>query len=198
MESQNKNGLIYALIFSIIAFIVSIGTAISVRTNIMDDIKDAINPDKVESVQTTDTTTYTEPVTIDDILQFRKDIKEQSRYDSIFMNMPDVALIAILMKRGTEMSNSDIAKEYLQNRKDYDNVEFGAQINDTYKQNKITPDSIPQLLIIIALVRENRCNCLNECLQKMTNLWGVSNKESERLQIRVCTYWQYAYQNNLL
>ena len=137
----------------------------------MDDIKDAINPDKVESVQTTDTTTYTEPVTIDDILQFRKDIKEQSRYDSIFMNMPDVALIAILMKGGTEMSNSDIAKEYLQNRKDYDNVEFGAQINDT---------------------------CLNECLQKMTNLWGVSNKESERLQIRVCTYWQYAYQNNLL
>ena len=67
MESQNKNGLIYALIFSIIAFSVSIGTAISVRTNIMDDIKDAINPDKVESVQTTDTTTYTEPVTIDDI-----------------------------------------------------------------------------------------------------------------------------------
>lgn len=133
MESQNKNGLIYALIFSIIAFTVSIGTAISVRTNI-----------KVESVQTTDTTTYTEPVTIDDILQFRKDIKEQSRYDSIFMNMPDVALIAILMKRGTEMSNSDIAKEYLQNRKDYDNVEFGAQINDTYKQNKITPDSIPR------------------------------------------------------
>jgi hypothetical protein len=132
MESQNKNGLIYALIFSIIAFIVSIGTAISVRTNIMDDIKDAINPDKVESVQTTDTTTYTEPVTIDDILQFRKDIKEQSRYDSIFM------------KGGTEMSNSDIAKEYLQNRKDYDNVEFGAQINDTYKQNKITPDSIPR------------------------------------------------------
>lgn len=133
MESQNKNGLIYALIFSIIAFIVSIGTAISVRTNI-----------KVESVQTTDTTTYTEPVTIDDILQFRKDIKEQSRYDSIFMNMSDVALIAILMKGGTEMSNSDIAKEYLQNRKDYDNVEFGAQINDTYKQNKITPDSIPR------------------------------------------------------
>ena len=42
------------------------------------------------------------------------------------------------------MSNSDIAKEYLQNRKDYDNVEFGAQINDTYKQNKITPDSIPR------------------------------------------------------
>lgn len=140
MESQNKNGLIFALIFSIIAFIVSMGTAINVRTN----IKDAINPDKVESVQTTDTTTYTEPVTIDDILQFRKDIKEQSRYDSIFMNMPDVALIAILMKGGTEMSNSDIAKEYLQNRKDYDNVEFGAQINDTYKQNKITPDSIPR------------------------------------------------------
>ena len=132
MESQNKNGLIYALIFSIIAFIVSIGTAISVRTNIMDDIKDAINPDKVESVQITDTTTCAEPVTIDDILQFRRDIKEQSRYDSI------------LMKGGTEMSNSDIAKEYLQNRKDYDNVEFGAQINDAYKQNKVTPDSVPR------------------------------------------------------
>lgn len=144
MENQNKNGLIYTLIFSIIALIVSIGAAISVHANIMDDIKDAINPDKVESVQITDTTTCAEPVTIDDILQFRKDIKEQSRYDSIFMNMPDVALIVILMKGGTEMSNSDIAKEYLQNRKDYDNVEFGAQINDAYKQNKVTPDSVPR------------------------------------------------------
>lgn len=146
MESQNKNGLIYALIFSIIAFIVSIGTAISVRTNIMDDIKDAINPDKVEGVQIADTTTYAEPVTIDDVLQFRRDIKEQSRYDSIFMNMPDVALIAILMKGGTEMSNSDIAKEYLQNRKDYDNVEFGAQINAIYKQRATEPDTIPRKL----------------------------------------------------
>lgn len=144
MESQNRNGRIYTLIFSIIAFIISIGAAISVHTNIMDDIKDAINPDKVESVQTTNTTMYAEPVTIDDILQFRRDIKEQSRYDSIFTNMPDVALIAILIKGGTEMSNSDIAKEYLQNRKDYDNVEFGAQINDAYKQNKVTLDSIPR------------------------------------------------------
>ena len=31
-----------------------------------------------------------------------------------------------------------------------------------------------QLLIIIALVRENRCNFSNKYLQKMTNLWGVS------------------------
>ena len=62
------------------------------------------------------------------------------------MNMPDVALIAILMKGGTNMSNSDIAKEYLSNRKDYDNVEFGAQINAIYKQRATEPDTIPRKL----------------------------------------------------
>jgi hypothetical protein len=142
MEDKNRTGVI-SLIISIIAIILC-GFSIAAHLNVVSKIKNAFNPDKVESVQTMDTITYAEPVTIDDVLQFRKDIKEQSQYDSIFMNMPDVALIAILMKGGTEMSNSDIAKEYLQNRKDYDNVEFGAQINDTYKQNKITPDSIPR------------------------------------------------------
>lgn len=143
MEKQKNKMAVIAMIISILAIILC-GFSIAAHLGVTSKIKNALNPDKVESVQITDTTTYAEPVTIDDILQFRRDIKEQSRYDSIFMNMPDVALIAILMKGGTEMSNSDIAKEYLQNRKDYDNVEFGAQINDTYKQNKITPDSIPR------------------------------------------------------
>lgn len=143
MENQKNKMAVIAMIISILAIILC-GFSIATHLGATSKIKNALNPDKVESVQTTDTTTYAEPVTIDDILQFRRDIKEQSQYDSIFMNMPDVALIAILMKGGTEMSNSDIAKEYLQNRKDYDNVEFGAQINDAYKQNKVTPDSIPR------------------------------------------------------
>ena len=50
------------------------------------------------------------------------------------------------MKGGTNMSNSDIAKEYLSNRKDYDNVEFGAQINAIYKQRATEPDTIPRKL----------------------------------------------------
>lgn len=146
MESKNKMGLL-SLFISILAILVS-GFSVIMHFDALGKIKNAISPDKVESVQISDTTMYTEPVTIDEVLQFRRDIKEQTSYDSIFMNMPDVALIAILMKGGTDMSNSDIAKEYLQNRKDYDNVEFGAQINAIYKQNKIEPDSIPRKSIV--------------------------------------------------
>lgn len=95
-----------------------------------------------EDVTQVEEHTVVAPPTIDDILQFRNDVREQKRYDSIFMNMPDVALIAILMKKGTDMSNADIAKEYLANRKSYDDVIFGAQIRDTYEHNK--PDSLPE------------------------------------------------------
>ena len=141
MEKNNNKLSIIALVFAIIAALVSFYTCYST-----DKLCNIFSNEETESVQTITSAgeVIDEPATIDDVLQFRRDTKEYERYDSIFMNMPDVALIAILMKGGTNMSNSDIAKEYLSNRKDYDNVEFGAQINDTYKQNKITPDSIPR------------------------------------------------------
>lgn len=143
MEKNNNKLSIIALVFAIIAALVSFYTCYST-----DKLCNIFSNEETESVQTITSAgeVIDEPATIDDILQFRRDTKEYERYDSIFMNMPDVALIAILMKGGTNMSNSDIAKEYLSNRKDYDNVEFGAQINAIYKQRATELDTIPRKL----------------------------------------------------
>ena len=124
MEKNNNKLSIIALVFAIIAALVSFYTCYST-----DKLCNIFSNEETESVQTI--------TSAGEVIE---------RYDSIFMNMPDVALIAILMKGGTNMSNSDIAKEYLSNRKDYDNVEFGAQINAIYKQRATEPDTIPRKL----------------------------------------------------
>lgn len=111
-------------------------------------------PSETEQIEQKDT--LVTPVTINDVLEYRNYIIECNYYDSVFLHMPDIPLIAILMKYGTDMSQTDIAKEYLKNRKYYDDVSFGAQINEIYKQQndttehkivkkrQIEPDSIPK------------------------------------------------------
>ena len=74
----------------------------------------------------------------------REQEREYRYLDSVYMDIPDIPLIAILMRFGTDMSHTDISKEYLLNRKNYDNVEFGAQIRDAYEHTRVyQPDSIP-------------------------------------------------------
>lgn len=82
--------------------------------------------------------------TIQDVLDMREQEREYRYLDSVYMDIPNIALIAILMRFGTDMSHTDISKEYLLNRKNYDNVEFGAQIRDAYEHTRVyQPDSIP-------------------------------------------------------
>ena len=102
MEKNNNKLSIIALVFAIIAALVSFYTCYST-----DKLCNIFSNEETESVQTITSAgeVIDEPATIDDVLQFRRDTKEYERYDSIFMNMPDVALIAILMKGGTNMSN---------------------------------------------------------------------------------------------
>lgn len=112
-----------------------------------DVIGDAINhirgTEKVEQV-VTDTEEAVTEYTIQDVLNMREQEREYRYLDSVYMDIPDIPLIAILMRFGTDMSHTDISKEYLLNRKNYDNVEFGAQIRDAYEHTRVyQPDSIP-------------------------------------------------------
>lgn len=84
-----------------------------------------------------------EETTIDDVLQARQNILQCQYYDSVFLHMPEIPLIAVLMKLGTDASNTEIAREYLNNRKIYDNVQLGAQIEDMRKK-QFEPDSLPK------------------------------------------------------
>lgn len=112
-----------------------------------DVVSDAINhfrgTEKVEQVVTNTKEEVTE-YTIQDVLDMREQEREYRYLDSVYMDIPDIPLIAILMRFGTDMSHTDISKEYLLNRKNYDNIEFGAQIRDAYEHTRVyQPDSIP-------------------------------------------------------
>lgn len=105
--------------------------------------------DEVEQSVTDTTTTVSEQYTIQDVLDMREQEREYRYLDSTYMDIPDIPLIAILMRFGTDMSHTDIAKEYLANKANYDNVEFGAQIRDAYRQqtNRANhdPDKMPEV-----------------------------------------------------
>lgn len=87
-----------------------------------------------------DTTEVVEPVlTIQEVLNFREDVKEGMRIDSIFLAMPDAILIDILMTHGTSLSNRDIVTIYESNKSHFKDILKGAVI----QRDIITPiDSV--------------------------------------------------------
>lgn len=60
--------------------------------------------------------------TVAGILKMRE-VKQKTRFsDSVFLNMPESALMNVLMKVGTDVSVDSITKEYLKNKSYYDGV----------------------------------------------------------------------------
>lgn len=66
--------------------------------------------------------------TVQEVLEARKLTKESQRKDSVFMAMPEAALIAVLMKIGTESTIEQIVQEYETNPDLYKNVIWGSEI----------------------------------------------------------------------
>ena len=61
-----------------------------------------------------------EVLTPEDVLQFRKHLRECQRLDSVYMSIPDIVLLAILMNHGTDLSNLEIVTIYESNKDIYD------------------------------------------------------------------------------
>lgn len=74
------------------------------------------NTEVLEEV--TDSTS--EVLTPEDVLQFREQIRECMRVDSVYMSMPDIVLLAILMNYGTDLSTTEIVTIYESNKDIYD------------------------------------------------------------------------------
>lgn len=142
MENEEKKSRL-GLIISMIAIVLLIGAGVFTYPKWSSKVSNMFS-DKEQIAQPTDTVeAYV--FTIEDIVNMREQEREYRYLDSVYMSMPKIALIAILIKNGVDMSHTDIAKEYLQNRKSYNDVEFGAQINDIYKQSiSQEPDTIPK------------------------------------------------------
>ena len=81
--------------------------------------------------------------TIDEVVEYREEMRKDAFLDSVYMHMPEVALRAILQKYGTEISGFDIAEEYLRNPEENNDVQLGARIQKeiTIKQDSIKADS---------------------------------------------------------
>lgn len=95
-----------------------------------------------------DTHYVVETQTIKEVLEFRRDVKEDMKVDSIYLNMSDIALTGILLKLGTTASHRTIVKEYLDNINYYNSLNLGANISKEVQkkapqQPSIVPDSLP-------------------------------------------------------
>lgn len=72
----------------------------------------------------------TENWSIEDYLLFRQEVKETNRVDSIFLTMPNEALIAILTNHGTDLSNHEIVYIYESNKLAYDHINLGKEMSN--------------------------------------------------------------------
>lgn len=137
---SNRSFWLVALAFCIVILC----GVFAITNNWGGKVRDYIRGNEVVEQKKVNEVAKTVTFTIQDVLDMREQEKEYRILDSVFLNMPEIPLIAILMKGGTDMSHSDIAKEYLQNKKNYDDVEFGAQISEAYKHSVKDPDEIPR------------------------------------------------------
>ncbi len=85
----------------------------------------------VNTVNEFDDIDNVDETTIEDHLRFRWEIKESIRTDSIYLNMPDEALLSILTSYGTELTNSEIAYIYESNIDTYKRINLGTNITNT-------------------------------------------------------------------
>lgn len=141
MEEKKSFSWVWWLITLILAC-----TAVGIIVhNNSDKIDNILNKEVIEDTTTVDTVTTEEPVTIQEILEFREHLRECQRIDSVFMSLPEVVLIDILMNHGTNLSNSDIVYIYESNPDTYNAVKSGARAQQ-YKEKleRNEPDTIPE------------------------------------------------------
>lgn len=69
-------------------------------------------------------------VSIEEFLQFRKDLIETDRKDSVFKAMPEIALANILYNFGTELSQYEIVNIYESNIASYNKILEGAKTKE--------------------------------------------------------------------
>lgn len=67
-------------------------------------------------------------MTVKEYVDWREDLREQTRVDSIFMTMPEPILVHILYNHGTDLSLSEIVYIYESNIDEFNKVLEGANI----------------------------------------------------------------------
>lgn len=140
MENQVKNNNTGLWVIVVILAMIIAGIVVfmfhheNTRVNEPSNVEDTILVDSTEC----------ELPTVDGIVEYRNLIKYNLKLDSTYLNMPEVALRAILQEYGTTLDANSIAEIYLQNPEKYKNIKTGADIQKTImeKPNLISDDSL--------------------------------------------------------
>lgn len=127
------------LVASIICF------ATGVITFVKHDSIAKIISDNTETICTDTVKTVDTVYTVQNILDFRENLKEGIRIDSMFLTMPEPILVEILMNHGTLLSNKDIVYIYEGNKDYYNSILKGANIQRDIltPRDTITNKTIP-------------------------------------------------------
>lgn len=102
------------------------------------------NPRHRKQTPEKDTIVQVQP-TVQEVLQWRENMRLQKYEDSVFLVMPEQILTHILVTKGTDLSNHEIVALYISNKDFYDNlIKKSMDIQKQYIPDSMPKPSLPQ------------------------------------------------------
>ena len=148
MEQQTKHS--HGWMWFLIAFIAVLsGINMYMTMDLHKHVK-STQTEQADTIAYDDSLSYqfTE-ATVDDIIEYRKLMNADRSIDSTYMNMPEVALRALLMEYGTSTPADQLVEIYNRNRSKYDNIIKGANIQKEIDNHQLAAqDSIKRDTVI--------------------------------------------------
>lgn len=83
--------------------------------------------------------------TVQEVLQWRENMRLDKYVDSVFLVMPEQVLTQILVTKGTDLSNHEIVSIYISNKDFYDKlIKRSMDIQKEYIPDSMPRSSLPQ------------------------------------------------------
>lgn len=101
---------------------------------------------KEKQIPETDTIEQVVAPTVQEVLQWRENMRLDKYVDSVFLVMPEQVLTQILVTKGTDLSNHEIVSIYISNKDFYDKlIKRSMDIQKEYIPDSMPRSSLPQL-----------------------------------------------------
>lgn len=99
-----------------------------------------------KQIPETDTIEQIIAPTVQEVLQWRENMRLDKYVDSVFLVMPEQVLTQILVTKGTDLSNHEIVSIYISNKDFYDKlIKRSMDIQKEYIPDSMPGSSLPQL-----------------------------------------------------
>ena len=101
---------------------------------------------KEKQIPETDTIEQVVAPTVQEVLQWRENLRLDKYVDSVFLVMPEQVLTQILVTKGTDLSNHEIVSIYISNKDFYDKlIKRSMDIQKEYIPDSMPRSSLPQI-----------------------------------------------------